>query len=218
MQRTAEELDTRQMPCRSSVTSEKNYCDLLYAWIQCNSERTSLHSQDRRISKKKCKYTNIEREMTDSQGEKVMDRRTISKYFQWLVTQGYLVLDEKQEYYNITVLEKGEANIIYYKTLSILMNVFRRHSIDIYQYLYSRYCANGKKTFRAAIPDIKRYIGITTSTSSNNAVVMDTVDILKRLGLLDYQYVQTDENKTMVEFLWVTDRLSEEGCAEISNN
>ena len=88
------------------------------------------------------------------------------------------MLDEKGEYYNITVLGKDEANIIYYETLSKLMHVFRRHSIDIYQYVYGRYCANGKKKFRALISDIKRYIGIATSTSSNNAVVMDTLEIL----------------------------------------
>lgn len=194
------------MPCRSSVTSTKDYCDILYAWIQCNSERITLHSQDRRISKQKCKFTNIEREMINQEGEKIMERRTISKYFKWLIEQGFLIPDEKDEYYNISVLGKDEANIIYYETLAKLMTVFRRHSIDIYQYLYSRYCANGKKAFIATVQDIKRYIGVATTTTSNNAIVSDTLDILRRLKLLDYHYVE-DSCKTRIEFTWVVDRL-----------
>ena len=68
--------------------------------------------------------------MTDSQGNKVMWRKTIAKYFHWLVEQGFLVEEEK--YYKIIVFDKDSANILQYKTLSILMNVLRPHVIDIY--------------------------------------------------------------------------------------
>lgn len=64
--RSKEELDKRQMPCSSSITGDKNYHDLLYAWLQCNSERRTLHSRERWIHKKKCKFTYIEKEMRDS--------------------------------------------------------------------------------------------------------------------------------------------------------
>lgn len=138
-----------------------------------------------------------------------MDRHTVSKYFKWLVAQGYLTLDEKGEYYNITVLGKDEANIIFFDTLNILLNVFRRHAIDIYQYLYSRYCANGKKSFIAATNDMKNYIGIATTTSSNDAVINDTLDILSRLGLLSFHKIYNEDNKELREFFWVKDRLPE---------
>lgn len=206
--RTKEELDTRQMPCRREVTSEKNYCDLLYAWIQCNSERVSLHSRDRQISKTKVKFVNIEREMVDSEGNKIMNRKTISKYFHWLEDNGFVIEDGK--YYKLRILEPEEANIIYYKTLSILINVFQRHSIDIYQYLYGRFCACGKQPFFATIAQIKDFIGISVDTSSNNAKVTDTLVILKRLQLLDYEYIWTDENKEQIRFNWVVDRLPSE--------
>lgn len=205
--RSAAELDTRQMPCRKEVTSEKNYCDLLYAWLQCNSERVTLHSRDRQIEKKRCQFTNIEREMTDSQGQKVMNRKTISKYFHWLEDNGYIVEDGK--YFKIRVLEPEEGNIIYFKTLSILMNVFRQHVIDIYQYLYSRFCANNKQPYIVTVSQMKNYIGITTGTTSNNAIVMDSLDILRRLQLLSFRYVQTEEKKTNIEIEWVVDRLPE---------
>ena len=46
------ETNSRQIPTNSSITSAKQYCDLLYAWLQCNSERISPESDGRRISKK----------------------------------------------------------------------------------------------------------------------------------------------------------------------
>ena len=30
--------NSRQMPKLKSIVSSKEYCDLLYAWLQCNSE------------------------------------------------------------------------------------------------------------------------------------------------------------------------------------
>jgi hypothetical protein len=38
------EKNSRQMPAISSITREKDYCDLLYAWLQCNSERETIDS------------------------------------------------------------------------------------------------------------------------------------------------------------------------------
>lgn len=198
-------IDTRQMPCRKDITSNKSYCDLLFAWIQCNSERATLHSQDRQIEKKKCQFTNIEREMTDSQGNKVMGRKTIAKYFHWLVEQGFLVEDEK--YYKIIVFDKESANILQYKTLSILTNVLRPHVIDIYQCLFGRFKAADEKPYLVTVAQMKEYIGVATTTTSNNAIVMDSLEILKRLQLLDFQYVQTEEKKTNIQIDWVVDRL-----------
>lgn len=206
MKRSLDELDTRQMPCRREVTSEKNYCDLLYAWLQCNSERVTLHSRDRQIEKKRCQFTNIEREMTDSQGNKVMSRKTISKYFHWLEDQGYII-DEEGKYYKLRLLQPEEANIIYYKTLSILTNVLKQHVIDIYQYLYGRFCANEKQPYIVTVSQMKDYIGIATTTTSNNAIVMDPLEILCRLQLLDFEYIQTEEKKTNIQINWVVDRL-----------
>lgn len=36
------EKNSRQMPSTSSIIREKDYCDLLYAWLQCNSERENM--------------------------------------------------------------------------------------------------------------------------------------------------------------------------------
>nr|DAH81454.1 MAG TPA: hypothetical protein [Caudoviricetes sp.] len=45
---------------------------------------------------------------------------------------------------------------------------------------------------------MKEYIGIATTTTSNNAIVMDSLEILKRLSLFDFSYIQTEEKKTNI--------------------
>lgn len=202
--------NSRQMPAAKMIVKEKDYCDLLYAWIQCNSERESLVSNRRRIEKKNVKWILIERAFTrilsDGTEEKVMSRKTISKYFNHLLEKG-LIVDEGDEYYYITVLGASEANLIEYITLSKLMNVLQKNSISIYIYLFNRYCANGYQPFVATIKQIKDFIGIATSTTSNNVIIDDTVDILKRLGLLDVRMLMGEDNRTYLEFLWVKNEL-----------
>ena len=202
--------NSRQMPSASMIVREKDYCDLLYAWLQCNSERENVISNRRRIEKKKVKWTGIERDFTrtlsDGSVEKVMSRKTIAKYFNHLMNQG-LISEGEDDYYYLTVLDASEANLIEYITLSKLMNVLQKNSISIYIYLFNRYCANGYQPFIATIKQIKDFIGIATSTTSNNIVIDDTIDILKRLGLLDVKLITGEDNKTYLEFQWVKNEL-----------
>ena len=202
--------NSRQMPSASMIVREKDYCDLLYAWLQCNSERENVMSTRRRIEKKKVKWAVIERdftrELTDGTVEKVMSRKTIAKYFNHLMNQG-LVSEGDDDYYYLTVLDASEANLIEYITLSKLMNVLQKNSISIYIYLFNRYCANGYQPFIATIKQIKDFIGIATSTTSNNIVIDDTIDILKRLGLLEVKLITGEDNKTYLEFQWVKNEL-----------
>ena len=204
------EKNSRQMPSTSAIVREKDYCDLLYAWLQCNSERISVNSKGRRIAKSKIKWTAIEKDFTrvliDGSTEKVMSRKTIAKYFQHLIDRE-LVFEQNDEFYYLTVLDNDDANLIECETLSKLMNVLQKNSISIYNYLFNRYYAAGKQPFIATIKQVKDFIGIATSTTSNNAIVSDTIDILKRLGLLEFKFITTDDNKTMMEFQWVRNKL-----------
>ena len=155
------EKNSRQMPSTTSVTKEKDYCDLLYAWLQCNSERENMDNKARRrIPKEKIKWTVIEKDFTrvlsDGKEEKVMGRKTIAKYFKYLVDKKLIVLEDN--FYYLTLLNKEEASLIEYNTLSKLMNVFQKNSISIYIYLFNRYYANGSVPFIATIKQIKDYI------------------------------------------------------------
>lgn len=203
------EKNSRQIPTNSSITSAKEYCDLLYAWLQCNSERITPDSEGRRISKKQVKWASIERDFTrtlsDGSIDKVMGRKTIAKYFDYLVKQGLVKLGE-DDYYYLTVLPQDSANLIEYQTLYKLMNVLQRHSLTIYVYLFNRYCANGYQPVIVTMAQIKTYVGAATTTTSNNGFVDDTIEILKRLKLLDMELIFQD-GKTLMCFNWVSNKL-----------
>ena len=202
--------NSRQMPSTTSIVREKDYCDLLYAWLQCNSERENINTSRRRIEKKKVKWASIERDFTrqlsDGSIEKAMSRKTIAKYFSYL-TDEKLVIDGNDDYYYLAVLDPQDGNLIEYNTLLKMMNVLQKNSINIYIYLFNRYYANNFQPFIATFRQIKDYIGIATTTTSNNAVIDDTIDILKRIGLLDYRLKVLEDNKTCLEFLWVKNEL-----------
>ena len=201
------------MPSTSSVAREKDYCDLLYAWLQCNSDRVNMNESARRIHKSKIKWTAIEKDFTrvlvDGSLEKVMSRKTIAKYFKHLEDRGFIQFNDVDDYYYLTVLDSSEANLIEYNTLSKLLNVMQRNSINIYVYLFNRYYANGRNPFIATLKQIKEFIGIATTTTSNNILIDDTLDILKRLGLLDYGLITGVDNKTYLEFQWIKNKLPE---------
>ena len=201
--------NSRQIPSTSAIIREKDYCDLLYAWLQCNSERINATSTGRRINKSLVKWVAIEKDFTrtlsDGTTEKVMSRKTIAKYFKHLEEKRLIQL-QSDGYYYLTVLDDDEANLIEYNTLSKLINVFQKNSLSIYIYLFNRYYASGFQPFIATIKQIKDFIGIATTTTSNNIIVYDKIDILKRLGLLDYK-IKFEENKSYLEFQWVKNSL-----------
>ena len=201
--------NSRQIPSTSAIIREKDYCDLLYAWLQCNSERINATSTGRRINKSLVKWVAIEKDFTrtlsDGTTEKVMSRKTIAKYFKHLEEKRLIQL-QSDGYYYLTVLDDDEANLIEYNTLSKLINVFQKNSLSIYIYLFNRYYASGFQPFIATIKQIKDFIGIATTTTSNNIIVYDTIDILKRLGLLYYK-IKFEENKSYLEFQWVKNSL-----------
>ena len=204
------EQNSRQMPSTASVAREKDYCDLLYAWLQCNSERENMNDIARRIHKSKVKWAAIERDFTrtlsDGTVDKVMSRKTIAKYFKYFEDKGLIQLNEADGFYYLTVLDPSEANLIEYNTLSKLINVFQKNSLSIYIYLFNRYYASGFQPFIATIKQIKDFIGIATTTTSNNIIIDDTIDILKRLGLLDFR-IKFEDNKSFFEFQWVRNSL-----------
>ena len=201
--------NSRQIPSVPTITREKDYCDLLYAWLQCHSERITMDSEGRRINKSLVKWTAIEKDfvrtLSDGTTEKVMSRKTIAKYFKYLEDKCLIQLQD-DGYYYLTILDATEANLIEYNTLSKLINVLQKNSLSIYVYLFNRYYANGFQPFIATIKQIKEFIGIATTTTSNNIIVDDTIDILKRLGLLDYR-IKVEDNKSYLEFQWVKNAL-----------
>ena len=211
------------MPSTSSVAREKDYCDLLYAWLQCNSDRVNMNESARRIHKSKIKWTAIEKDFTrvlvDGSIEKVMSRKTIAKYFKHLEDRGFIQFNDVDDYYYLTVLDSSEANLIEYNTLSKLLNVMQRNSINIYVYLFNRFYANGNKPFQFTIEQIKNHIGISTTTRSNDEIVSNILFILQKLGIIKYSLTtlkQEGDNfnnvKTIHQLDWITNDIVKIKC------
>ena len=200
------------MPSIRTITTEKDYCDLLYAWLQTNSERVGPDRADRKIEKKKIKFTEIERHFTrkvDGVVEKTMSKYSISKYFKKLIDIGLIYENEDDnKYYYLTVLEPNEAMLIEVRTLETLMNTMERHVIDIYSYLYNRYFANGQQSYIITLAQIKDFIGAAVSTSSNNYKIICTFEILERLGLLSFELTWKD-GFSFYQINWVRNKLPE---------
>ena len=179
--------NSRQMPRQEIVVSNKDYCDLVYSWFQCESAVND--NGERTVSKNKIQYT----QMGAMLG---MDRRTVSRYVKRLTALE--LLEEREHEYVLKKLEPSAATLVPCPTLRQIQNSLHRNSVSIFVYLLNRYIANEEQEFYISYVSLKKYIGISTSTASNNVVVSDIMKTLKALGLIDYKLVQTAEFKTNI--------------------
>lgn len=113
-----------------------------------------------------------------------MDRRTVGRYVKRLIEMD--LLEEEVERMVLKVLEPSVATLVPFPTLRQIQNSLHRNSVSIYVYLLNRFISNNEEPFYVTHVEMKRYIGISTATASNNVVITDILKTLSTLGLISY--------------------------------
>lgn len=180
--------NSRQVPKDAQIMKDKNYYDVVYAWFQCKSERDEK-SGIRYVPYSEAKYVQIGEECG-------IDRRSASKYVQKLLDMNLISKNDSKRNYELKTLENSFATLVPYSTLRQLVNSLNRNTINIFIHLLNRYLAAGETEFIITHKELKDRIGISSSSSSNNIVINDILDILQRLGLIVYELRQVEPTKT----------------------
>lgn len=197
----------RQMPKKKEITSHKFYNDLVYAYFQVNCT-VDPETHEKYILTKNINYSAIGRAIGYS-------RQTVTKKIEKLLELG--LLQKKEDRYEILTLENNSAFLISKKTLTTLMVSLTENAINIYIYLLNRYIANQEKEYAFTFNSVKEYIGIATSTRSNNIIVTGCLEVLERLGLIKYEIKyhnneQTGEISKSYILTYATNKLPEYEC------
>ena len=196
--------NSRQIPKLKTICADKKYYDILYAYLQCISTRDEVNGL-RQFSKKEINFSKL--------GEMFnLTRQTVSTKFKNLQQLG-LVIEDKENY-KLVELSADIASLIPYNTLKLITDTLSEHAISTYIYLLNCYYANGNRPFQFTLDQVKSYIGVSTSTRSNNDTVTNILYVLEKIGLIKYslttskQEADTFQNiKTIYQLEWLTNTL-----------
>ena len=185
------EKEYRRVIADSAITSSKSYNDFLYGWIVLNSvEENGI----RFILKKDFVYTQLEEELE-------MSRKTMAKYFDYLIEIGAIV--EGKDRWIISELgDKGfwiERDI-----LERIIEMKVRYALSIYVYLVKGYYVAGQPQLVVLMENVKGFIGVSTNIRSNNYIVADIFEAYREMGLLNCQlWYDKDTNKRFYKLMGV---------------
>lgn len=182
--------DSRQIPKVKTYTASKKYNDLLYGVLQEMSECSDEEGMKiRYVMEKDISYSEL--------GTKLgLTRQTVSTKFKNLISLGLIVKDEERKRYILKRLDQADGSLIPFKTLKVLNNTLSHNSISTFVYLLNRFIAAGETPYVVTLKQVKEFIGIAASTSSNDDIVTDIFQVLKLVGLIDYNKTYNEEFKS----------------------
>lgn len=196
--------NSRQIPKTKEICSNKKYYDILYAYLQCISEKNE--QGNRVFSKKAINFSQLSHVFN-------LSRQTISTKFKNLKDLG-LIRELDDDSYEIITLERDIAALVPYNTLKLLTDTLNENSISTYIYLFNCYYANNCKPFQFTLEQIKMYIGICSTTRSNDDIVTNILFVLQKIGLIKYSLTaMKQENdsfknvKTVYQIDWLTNTI-----------
>ena len=175
--------NNRQVPKMSEIMSNKNYCDMLYCYLQVNSQFESS-TKIRYIPKKEIKFSVIGPALG-------ITRQTASTKFKKLEEMGLIIFNQEKNRYELAVLDKKIANLIPVETLRKLISTMNENTINVYMVLINNWYINDKMGYTIYLNTIKSSIGLSTTTRSNNYIISDILEILQKLGLINYELQNT---------------------------
>lgn len=196
--------NSRQIPKTKEICSNKKYNDILYAYLQCISEKNENGS--RTFDKKEINFTKL--------GEIFnLSRQTVSTKFKNLKDLG-LIKELDKNTYEVITLEKDLASLIPYDTLKLVTDTLNENSISTYVYLLNCYYANNCRSFTFTLEQIKKHIGICSSTRSNDDIITNILFVLEKIGLIKYRLTSIKQEndtfqniKTIYELEWLTNSI-----------
>ena len=197
--------NSRQMPKAKTICSNKKYYDILYAYLQCISQRDE-ETNKRYFYKKDINFSKL--------GEIFgLSRQTVSTKFKNLKELG-LIEENGSDTYFLIELSTDLASLIPYNTLKLLTDTLSENAISAYIYLLNCYYSNECRPFQFSLDQVKTYIGISTATRSNNDVITNILYVLEKIGLIKYSLSALSQEedifqniKTIYQLDWLTNKL-----------
>ena len=192
------------MPKEKKYMASKKYNDIIYGWLQVNSE-WDKENNIRWIPKEKVNFSAMGNELQ-------LSRQTVSARFKRLLKEndglGLVEYNEEKKRYELSPLDSSAAMLVEKTTLRKLVSSLNDNAINIFVYLLNRYIANREQGYDIFLDTIKDVVGLSTKSRTNNYIVTDILDILQKLGLLRYHLVMdTEERKTQYRIFEVKNRI-----------
>lgn len=107
-------------------------------------------------------------------------------------------------------MNKNFAALIPYETLKLLTDTLSHNTISTYIYLLNRAHANEYQPYQFTIEQIKKFIGISTNTRSNNDIVFNILYVLQKVGLIEYSIQglpQDNDNFQNIKTIYQLDKI-----------
>ena len=199
--------NSRQIPSKKEVCSNKKYHDIIYGWLQEASERDEVGN--RYVNEKCVNFTAIGKMIN-------LSRQTVAKKIKNLEEMGLIVKNDGKKRYDLILLSAGDATLIPQKTLNFLVNSQSEKGISIYVYLFNRFYANGYSEFSFYMNQIKSFIGLSTAYKNNNDVIKDCLTSLENNGLIEFSVEDEIGDDGLVKTLYKIHRVNIEYKEKIS--
>ena len=142
-----------------------------------------------------------------------LSRQTVSTKFKNLKDLG-LIKELNKNTYEVITLEKDLASLIPYDTLKLITDTLNENSISTYVYLLNCYYANNCRSFTFTLEQVKKHIGICSSTRSNDDIITNILFVLEKIGLIKYRLTSIKQEndtfqniKTIYELEWLTNSI-----------